>query len=247
MTARQPGISVKFAVSLELISTTETTDHPEVPVFRFGRTQESRTDRLRFKAIKARNRAAEAAYKAQAVTKPKVQSAGSAIAPRVEAARTKVSEDLLPMVAGLMAAATERSRPARAEAAARSVAMWHALLGEYSAAEKARKSHKLRNTAIAVGGLSAAAAAASYAITKRSRGPEWMQDGSEEPFATAAEPVHEAASTGGTSSSSRRAATSSASSASTSQAGRGSSEHGTTRSSADKAGASPDEAAADKS
>lgn len=215
-------------------------------MFRFGRTRESRTDRLRFKAIKARNRATEAAYKAQAVTKPKVQSAGSAIAPRVEAARTKVSEDLLPMVAGVMAAAAERSKPARAEAAARSVAMWHALLGEYSAAEKARKSHKLRNTAIAVGSLSAAAAAASYAITKRSRGPEWMQDGSEEPFASAAEPVHEAASTGGTSSSSRRP-TSSSSSASTSQAERGSSEHGTTRFSADKAGASPDEAAADKS
>jgi hypothetical protein len=215
-------------------------------VFRFGRTKESRTQRLRLKAMKARHRAAEAAYKAQAMAKPKVESAGNALAPRVEAARTKVSNDLMPKATGLMSTAVERSKPARAEAAARGAAMWHALRGEYSAAEKARKSHKLRNTALAVSSLGAAAAAAGYAVTKRSRGPEWMQDGSEEPFAAAAEPVREAASTGGMSPSSRKT-TAGASSASTSQAGRATSEHATTRSTAgDKAGASPDEAMADK-
>jgi hypothetical protein len=220
-------------------------------VFRFGKAEATRKERLRMQAINARHRAAEAAYKAQAVAGPTVEKAGSAIGPKVEAARTKVAEELLPRAAEVMSTAVERSRPMRAEAKARGMAAWHALRGEYSAAEMARKSHKVRNTALAVGGLGAAAAA-GYAATRRIRGPEWMHNGSEEPFATAAQrpkrPESEAtsdqASTGSTTSTRRR--TTSGASASTS-AGRGSaSGSGSSRPvSDDMAGASPDEAIAD--
>src|SRR5262245_16735325 len=156
-------------------------------VFRFGKAKPSRKDRLRLKAIKARHHAAETAYKAQAMAGPTVEKAGNAIAPKVSAARTKVTDDLVPLALAAMATAAERSRPARTEAKARSVAMWRALLGEYTAMEQARKSHRVRNAALAIGGFSAAAVA-SLAATKRSRGPEWMQNGSEEPYATAAPP-----------------------------------------------------------
>jgi hypothetical protein len=118
---------------------------------------------------------------------PTVQKAGNAIAPKVSAARTKVADDLMPLALAMMASAAERSRPTRTEAKARSVAMWRAALGDYPPPEKSRKSHWARNAALTLGGLSAAAVA-SVAATKRSRGPEWMQNGSEEPYATAANP-----------------------------------------------------------
>lgn len=188
-------------------------------MFRFGKAKASRKDRLRLKAMKTRHRAAEAAYKAQAMAGPTVEKAGAAIAPKVSAARTKVTDDLMPLALAMMASAAERSRPTRTEAKARSVAMWRALLGEYSAMENSRKSHRVRNTALAMGGLSAAALA-GLAATKRSRGPEWMQNGSEEPYATAAQPG-------------------SGTAAGTNQ--------GTSRTASDdKAGASPDEAIADE-
>ena len=218
-------------------------------MFRFGKAKASRKERLRLKAMRARHRAAEAAYKAQAMAGPTVEKAGSAIAPKVSAARTKVTDDLMPLAVAVLASAAERSRPVRTEARARSVAMWRALLGEYSAMEESRKSHKLRNAAIAISGLSAAAAA-GLAATKRSRGPEWMQNGSEEPYATAAPPESNAAagpSSVKTSGAGTTRRTSSPSSASASRGGGSMPEHGTTRqTSDDKAGASPDEAIADK-
>jgi hypothetical protein len=199
-------------------------------VFRFGKAKPSRKERLRLKAMKARHRAAETAFKAQAMAGPTVEKAGKAIAPKVSAARTKVSDDLVPLALAIMASAAERSRPARAETKARSVAMWRALLGQYTALEKSRKSHRKRNAALALGGFGAAAAA-SLAATKRSRGPEWMQNGSEEPYATAAQPGSGA--TAGTSpkptATNRRAGSSSS-----------------RQPSDDKAGASPDEAIADQ-
>jgi hypothetical protein len=200
-------------------------------VFRFGKAKPSRKERLRLKAMKARHRAAETAFKAQAMAGPTVEKAGNVIAPKVSAARTKVSDDLVPLALALMASAAERSRPTRTEAKARSVAMWRALLGEYTALEKSRKSHKKRNAALAIGGFSAAAAA-SLAATKRSRGPDWMQNGSEEPYATAAQPGSGA--TAGTSSPRPTATNRRASSSSSRQR------------SDDKAGASPDEAIADQ-
>jgi hypothetical protein len=220
-------------------------------VFRFGKAEATRKERLRMNAMKARHRAAEAAYKAQAAAGPTIEKAGSAIGPKVDAARTKVTEELVPRAGEIMSTAVERSRPVRTEAKARGVAVWHALRGEYSATEIARKSHKVRNTALAMGGLGAAAAA-GYAATRRSRGPEWMHNGSEEPFATAAQPPTRAesdatspqASTGSGTSSRRRA--SSASSASASTSGGTASGPGSSRpASDDKAGASPDEAIAD--
>jgi hypothetical protein len=200
-------------------------------VFRFGKAKPSRKERLRLKAMKARHRAAETAFKAQAMAGPTVEKAGKAIAPTVSAARTKVSDDLVPLALAIMASAAERSRPTRNEAKARSVAMWRALLGEYTTQEKSRKSHKKRNAALAIGGFSAAAAA-SLAATKRSRGPEWMQNGSEEPYATVAQPGSSA--TAGTSSPKPTAASRRASPSSSLQP------------SDDKAGASPDEAIADQ-
>jgi hypothetical protein len=204
-------------------------------VFRFGKAKASRKERLRMKAKKAQHSAAETAHKAQAMAGPTVQKAGSAIAPKVIAARIKVTDDLMPLALAAMASAAERSRPARTEAKARSVAMWRALLGEYTAQEKSRKSHKVRNAALAIGGFSAAAVA-SLAATKRSRGPEWMQNGSEEPYATAAQPIGGAAA--GNSSPQSTATTRRASSSSSASASRQPSD--------DKAGASPDEAIADK-
>jgi len=216
-------------------------------VFRFGKAKASRKERLRLKAMKTRHRAAEAAYKAQAMAGPTVEKAGNAIAPKVSAARDKVTDDLVPLALAIMASAAERSRPARSETKARSVAMWRALLGEYTALEKSRKSHRVRNTALAMGGLSAAAIA-SLAATKRSRGPEWMNNGSEEPYATAAQPESDTATP--TSSPKLTATTRRASSPSAASASRGGGsmpEQGTSRqASDDKAGASPDEAIADK-
>lgn len=156
-------------------------------MFRFGKAKPTRKERLRLKALKARHRAVETAYKAQAMAGPTVEKAGNAIAPKVTAARTKVTDDLMPLALDIMASAAERSRPTRTEAKARSVAMWRALLGDYPVPEAPRKSHRVRNAALTMGGLSAAAIA-GLAATKRSRGPEWMQNGSEEPYATAAQP-----------------------------------------------------------
>jgi hypothetical protein len=178
---------------------------------------------------------------------PKVESASNAIAPKVKAAQAKVSNDLMPKAASTMSTAVERSRPVRAEAKARGKAAWRALRGDYSTAEVEKgKSHKLRNTALAVGGVGATAAAAGYAATKRSRGPEWMRDGSEEPFPTAEEPVPEAASTADMpASESPDGSASIASSATTSESERSKGRR-TPRATADKAGASPDEALADE-
>jgi len=155
-------------------------------VFRFGKAKPTRTERLRLNAMRARHRAAETAYKAQAMAGPTVEKAGNVIAPKVSAARTKVTDDLMPLALAIMAAAAERSRPTRTEAKARSIAMWRALLGDYPVPEPPR-SHRVRNAALTMGGLSAAAIA-GLAATRRSRGPEWMQNGSDEPYATAAQP-----------------------------------------------------------
>jgi hypothetical protein len=123
--------------------------------------------------------------------------------------------------------------------------MWRALLGDYAVPEKPSKSRKLRNAALAIGGFSAAAMA-GLAATKRSRGPEWMQNGSEEPYATAAQPGSAAT---GTTSPKPTATNTRASSPSSTSASRGSGsgpqQRTNRQASDDKAGASPDEAIAD--
>ena len=154
-------------------------------MFRFGKAKASRKERLRLKAMKTRHRAAEAAYKAQAMAGPTVEKAGNAIAPKVSAARDKVTDDLVPLALAIMASAAERSRQhGRLQGAQCRNA---GPLGRVHRAGEARKSTGYATHALAMGGLSTRRNG-SLAATKRSRGPEWMNNGSEEPYATAAQP-----------------------------------------------------------
>jgi hypothetical protein len=86
---------------------------------------------------------------------PKVEAARDWAAPQVETAVSRVKEDVLPKVAGAVAAALAASEPAREEAAKRSTAAVAALKGDL---EPPKKSHKLRNLFLLAGVIGAAVA-----------------------------------------------------------------------------------------
>jgi hypothetical protein len=103
---------------------------------------------------------------------PQVEAAKEWAAPRVEPAVAKVKEDVLPKVAGAVAAALAASEPVREEAGKRGTAAVAALRGEL---EPPKKTHKLRNLFLLVTVIGAAVAG-WRAWTKSSEGePEpWV-------------------------------------------------------------------------
>ena len=86
---------------------------------------------------------------------PQVGAAKDWAAPRVEPVVETFKDDVLPKVAGAVAAALAASEPAREEAAKRGTAAVAALRGEV---DPPRSSHKLRNFLLFFGVLGAAVA-----------------------------------------------------------------------------------------
>ncbi len=96
---------------------------------------------------------------------PQVEAAKEWATPQVETAVIKVKEDVLPKVAGAVAAALAASEPARGEAAKRGTAAVAALKGEL---EPPKKGHKLRNLFL-LAAVIGAAVAGWKAWTKQSQ------------------------------------------------------------------------------
>ena len=153
---------------------------------------------------------------------PKVEAAKDWAGPRVEPVAARVKDDVIPKVAAAVAAALAASEPAREEAKTRGTAAIAALRGEVEAPKP--KKHRLRKLFLLAGVVGAAVAGWKAWVGQTNRQPE--------PWAT---PIGTASSagagTGGT-------AGSSASSAGSRTAGGPVTD--------DAAGASPDEALADK-
>jgi hypothetical protein len=108
-------------------------------------------------ASDARDTAVRTAETTRDWAAPKVEAARDWAGPRVEPAVTRVKDDVLPKVAGAVAAALAASEPAREEAMSRGTAALAALKGEVEA-PKARK-HRLRRLFLLAGLVGAAVAA----------------------------------------------------------------------------------------
>ena len=151
---------------------------------------------------------------------PKVEAAKEWAAPRVEQGAARVKDDVLPRVAGAVTAALAASEPAREDAMSRGSAAIAALRGEVEAPKP--KKHRLRKLFLLAGVVGAAVAGwKAWAGSANSKPDPW------------ATPIG----TGGTAGSSGLSSSSGSS--------------GTTRTAMapvtdDAAGASPDEALADK-
>jgi hypothetical protein len=160
---------------------------------------------------------------------PKVEAAKDWAAPRVEPVAARVKDDVIPKVAAAVAAALAASEPAREEARTRGTAAIAALRGEVEAPKP--KKHRVRELFLLAGVVGAAVAGWKAWVGQTNRQPE--------PWAT---PIGTASSagagTGGT-------AGSSAGSGTTRTAGTPISAAASPVTD-DQAGASPDEALADK-
>ncbi|MEP6760511.1 MAG: DUF5324 family protein, partial [Sporichthyaceae bacterium] len=155
---------------------------------------------------------------------PKVEAARDWAAPRVEPVATRVKEDVLPRVAEAVTAALAASEPAREEAKSRGTAAIAALRGEVEAPKP--KKHRVRKMFLLAGVVGAAVAGWKAWVGSSNKPDPWAT-----PIGTASSA---GAGTGG-----------SAGSSSTSRTTGGT---GTTMAPVtdDAAGASPDEALADK-
>lgn len=112
----------------------------------------------------ARESAARAAESTRDWAAPKVEAARDWAGPKVEPTVTKVKDDVLPKVAGAVAAAVAASEPVREEARTRGTAAVAALRGELEPPKP--KTHRVRNFFL-VSSLVGAAAAAWKAWTAR--------------------------------------------------------------------------------
>jgi hypothetical protein len=153
---------------------------------------------------------------------PKVEAAREWAAPHVEAGAARVKDDVLPRVAGAVTAALAASEPAREEAMSRGTAAIAALRGEVEAPKP--KKRRLRKLFLLAGVVGAAVAGWKAWVGQTNRQPE--------PWAT---PIGTASSAGaGTGGTAGSGATS------------GSARTAAAPVTDDAAGASPDEALADK-
>jgi hypothetical protein len=152
---------------------------------------------------------------------PKVEAAREWAVPHVEAGATRVKDDVLPRVAGAVTAALAASEPAREEAKTRGSAAFAALKGEIEAPKPKR--HRMRKLVLLAGVIGAAVAGWKAWVGQTNRQPE--------PWAT---PIGTASSAG--------AGTSGTAGSTTGTGMR----TAATPVADDKAGASPDEALADK-
>ena len=173
-------------------------------------------------ASDARESAARYAESTRDWAAPKVEAAREWAAPHVEAGAARVKDDVLPRVAGAVTAALAASEPAREEAMTRGTAAIAALRGEVEAPKP--KKHRLRKLFLLAGVVGAAVAGWKAWVGQTNRQPE--------PWAT---PIGTASSagagTGGTAGSSATSGSARAAAAPVTD---------------DAAGASPDEALADK-
>ncbi|MGH8971083.1 MAG: hypothetical protein ACRDV1_14175 [Actinomycetes bacterium] len=101
---------------------------------------------------------------------PKAEATRDWAAPKVEPAVSKVKEDVLPKVAGAVAAALAASEPARDEAKTRGTAAIAALKGEVEAPKPKR--HRVRKLFLLAGVLGAAYAGWKAWAAGRSDAPE---------------------------------------------------------------------------
>jgi hypothetical protein len=164
---------------------------------------------------------------------PKVEAARDWAGPRVEPAVAKVKEDVLPKVAGAVAAALAASEPAREEARSRGTAAVAALRGQLEPPKP--KKHRLRKLFLLAGVVGAAVAGWKAWVGSTRNEPE--------PWAS---PVGTSDWTSGSSASTTPApaATEAAAGAATA-AGLSATGAGGAPTTDDAAGASPDEALAD--
>lgn len=163
---------------------------------------------------------------------PKVEAARDWAGPKVEPAVSKVKGDVLPKVAGAVAAAAAASEPAREEAMHRGSAALAALRGEIEAPKP--KKRRLRKLLLLTSLVGAAVAGWKAWMAKSSNQPE--------PWAT---PIGSASGGYGSGTGTSAGSTNGAASSSTSSGAAADTKTGPTLVTDDAAGASPDEALAD--